>query len=250
MSLKNKNVLVTGVLGSLGISQAEALSKENPATLFILDKPDAESIAKGNALATRLGKNIHYVGLDLNDLAASKKAVEQLSKKVGGIDVLVNNAAIIINRPFQKFSLEEYEEQMRVNAGAAFALIQACAPDMQRKKYGKIINLCSVTLGGGLDGYVPYVASKGAIFGLTKSLARELGPDNISVNCISPGAIVSESEARVFGYKAKEYNDWVINKQCLKSRIYPEHVANLIVYLSGPKSDYITGQNIGIDGGW
>ncbi|EKD45438.1 MAG: 3-ketoacyl-(acyl-carrier-protein) reductase [uncultured bacterium] len=250
MSLTNKNILLTGAIGSLGVAQAEALSRENPATLFILDRPDAESMTKGNALAKRLGKNVRYVGLDLDDLAESKKVVEQLSKEVGGIDVLINNAALIINRPFQEFSLEEYEEQMRVNAGSAFALVQACAPDMRRKKYGKIINLCSVTLKGVLDGYVPYVASKGAILGLTKSLARELGPDNISVNCISPGAIVSESEARVFGYKAKEYNDWVIDKQCLKTRIHPEHVANLIVFLSGPKSDYITAQNIGIDAGW
>ncbi|MEM8663942.1 MAG: SDR family oxidoreductase, partial [Pseudomonadota bacterium] len=78
----------------------------------------------------------------------------------------------------------------------------------------------------------------------------ELGPFGICVNAIAPGAIVSEAEERVFGHKAQEYSDWVINKQCLKVRIEPTHVADLVAFLASPQSDMITGQNIGIDGGW
>ena len=97
---------------------------------------------------------------------------------------------------------------------------------------------------------MPYIASKGALLGLTKSLARELGPFGISVNAVAPGAIVSEAEERVFGHKLQEYNDWVLDRQCLKNRIQAEDVANLIHFLASPASDKITGQNIGIDGGW
>ena len=116
---------------------------------------------------------------------------------------------MIVNKPFEAFSVEDYEDQIRVNSSAAFALARAVAPGMKRKRYGKIINFCSLTLNGRWDGYVPYVASKGAMLGLTKSLARELGPHGVRVNAISPGAVVSEAEARVFGDRLPQYNDWV-----------------------------------------
>ena len=121
---------------------------------------------------------------------------------------------------------------------------------MKAKAYGKIVNFCSVTLNGRWEGYVPYVASKGALFGLTKALARELGPHGICVNTVSPGAVVSEAEARVFADRLKQYNEWIIENQCLKSRIQPENVADLVLFLVSPASDMITGQNIHVDGGW
>jgi NAD(P)-dependent dehydrogenase (short-subunit alcohol dehydrogenase family) len=100
--------------------------------------------------------------------------------------VLVGNAALIINKPFEAFSILEYEEQLRINAGATFALARALAPGMKARREGSIVSLTSVTLNGRWDGYVPYVASKGAVFGLTKALARELGPFNVRVNAVSP----------------------------------------------------------------
>ena len=163
--------------------------------------------------------------------------------------MLINNAALIINKPFEEFSLDEYEDQIRVNSSAAFALARAVAPGMKACGYGKIVNFCSITLNGRWDGYVPYVASKGAMLGLTKSLARELGPHGICVNAISPGAVVSEAEARVFADLAG-YNKWILENQCLKQRIQPEAVADLVLFLVSPSSDMITGQNIRIDGGW
>jgi NAD(P)-dependent dehydrogenase (short-subunit alcohol dehydrogenase family) len=121
---------------------------------------------------------------------------------------------------------------------------------MKAKRYGKIVNFCSITLNGRWDGYVPYVASKGALLGLTKSLARELGPHGVRVNAVSPGAVVSEAERRVFGDRLGQYNGWILENQCLKSRIEPHHVAELVLFLASPASDMITGQNIAIDGGW
>ena len=100
------------------------------------------------------------------------------------------------------------------------------------------------------EGYVPYVASKGAILGLTKSLAREMGAYGVRVNAVSPGAVVSEAENRVFADRLQQYNDWILENQCLKSRIQPRDVAELVLFLVSPASDMITGQNFAVDGGW
>src|SRR5262249_17501368 len=155
-----------------------------------------------------------------------------LADDVGGIDVLINNAALILNEPFETVALDDYERQVRINSSAAFALAQAVAPGMKAKGYGKIVNFCSVTLTGEWMGYAPYVASKGALFGLTKALARELGPHGVRVNAISPGAVVSEAEERVFGDRLAQYNAWVLERQCLKLRIQPQAIADAVLFLA------------------
>lgn len=245
-TLNNKTVLLTGGLGTLGRAQAQKLSAEG-ARVVVLDRPESED---GEARAAELGANVSFLGCDLNDLSDAEDTVAALVKEQGGVDILINNAALIINKPHEDFTLTEYEDQIRVNSTAAFALARVCAPGMKSKGYGKIVNFTSVTLTGQWDGYVPYVVSKGAMLGLTKSLARELGPHGINVNAVAPGAIVSEAEERVFGDKLQEYNDWVLDRQCLKARIMPAHVADLVHFLVSPASDMITGQNYAIDGGW
>lgn len=250
MRLDAKTVLLTGALGSLGRAQAVRLA-EAGARMLLLDRPNHERGESFAAeVAQRTGSAAWFIGQDLADLDAVKARAEALAKEHSGIDVLINNAALIINRPFMEFSLEEYEEQLRVNAAAGFALAQAVAPGMIAKRYGKIVNFCSVTLNGVIEGYVPYVASKGALYGLTKTLARELGRHGIRVNAISPGAVRSEAEDRVFGDRLQQYNDWVLDRQSLKERIFPEHIAALVLFLCSRESDMITGQNILIDGGW
>lgn len=244
--LHGRTVLLTGALGTLGRAQA-ALFTQAGAKLFLLDRPEAK--AAGDALARTIGNGARYIGQDLNDLSGAEAAVRALAAATP-VDILVNNAALIVNRPFEDFSLDEYEDQIRVNSSAVFALARAVAPGMKARGYGKIVNFCSLVLNGRWDGYVPYVASKGAVLGLTKSLARELGPHGIRVNAVAPGAVVSEAEERVFGDKLQEYNDWILENQSLKQRIQPEDVARLVLFLAGRESDLITGQNFGIDGGW
>lgn len=249
-SFKGKKVLLTGALGSLGRAQSEAFSGAG-ASIVLWDRPGhADGADFAAKMEARAGAPCFYVGCDLNDLRASEAKARELSDVRGAIDILINNAAIIINKPFEDFSLEDYEDQIRINSSSAFALVRAVAPGMKSKGYGKIVNFCSVTLNGRWDGYVPYIASKGAMLGLTKSLARDLGPHGVRVNAISPGAVVSEAEARVFGDRLKQYNDWILENQCLKQRIQPAAIADLVLFLASPASDMITGQNIAIDGGW
>ncbi len=245
-TLPKRKVLLTGGLGTLGRAQAIKLANEG-ALVTILDRPESDD---AESRAVMLGSDISFIGCDLNDLKATEKRVSELAESEGGFDILINNAALIINKPHEEFTLTEFEDQIRVNSSAAFVLSRLCARGMKERGYGKIVNFTSITLNGQWDGYVPYITSKGAMLGLTKSMARELGPHGINVNAVSPGAVVSEAEDRVFGDRLQEYNDWVLDRQCLKSRIQPEHVADLVHFLVSPASDMISGQNYAIDGGW
>ncbi|MXU64406.1 SDR family oxidoreductase [Oceanomicrobium pacificus] len=241
---QGRKVLLTGGLGSLGRAQAAKLAADG-ARVTVLEHPDIED---GARRASALGAA--FVPCDLNDLDAASETVRAAARDAGGFDILINNAALIINRPYDAFTLSQYEDQIRVNSSAAFALTTVCAEHMKAQGWGRVINFTSVTLKGILDGYVPYVASKGALLGLTVTLARELGAHGITVNGVAPGAVVSEAEARVFADKAQDYSDWVLEQQCLKTRIEPEDIADLVSFLVSDEARHITGQNIGIDGGW
>lgn len=240
-----RNVLITGALGTLGRAQAERFHAGGE-RLFLLDHPDLRDSQKDQAL----GVEATYIFQDLSRLEEAQNRVAEESTNCGGFDVLINNAALIINRPFEEFSVDDFEEQLRVNTAAGFAMARAVAPEMKRKRSGVIVNFCSVTLNGRWNGFVPYVTSKGAVLGLTKSLARELGPFDIRVNAVAPGAVVSEAEQRVFGAEHHEYETWVLDNQCLKRRVQPEDIASLIEFLCSPAASMITGQNIAVDGGW
>ena len=233
-TLSGRHALITGGVGSIGRALATSFAAAG-AHVTVLDRPEATAPAEHG-----------WLGVDLNDLATAQARVAAAAP----FDILVNNAALIINKPFEDFSLEEYETQIRVNSSAVFALTRACAPAMKAKGWGRIINLTSLTMNGQWEGFVPYVASKGAMLGLTKGLARELGVHGITVNAIAPGAVVSEAESRVFAERLAQYDQWVTKRQCLKSRIQPQDVANLAVFLASDAARMITGQNIGIDGGW
>ena len=244
--LNGKKALITGALGTIGQAMVTRFSEEG-ATVFALDRPDAPDATR---IVGQLGAGAQYVGCDLNDLAATEASAMKLSNEIGGIDILVNNAAYVHNRPFEEFSILEYEEEIRINSTAAFVLTRVVCRHMKQQRSGKIVNLTSMTLTGNWDGFVPYIASKGAMFGLIKGFARELGPFGINVNGISPGAVVSDAEYRHFGDKREEYHRWVLDRQSLKQRIEPVDIANLAVFLSSRQADLISGQNIQCDGGW
>ena len=244
--LAGKIVLITGALGTIGQALVKRYYEEG-AAVVASDRPDMKNT---EARLANLGDNIRYFGCDLNDLAGTEKAATALAEEVGGIDILVNNAAYVVNKPYEEFSIEEYEEEVRINSSAAFGMSRACSEHMKRKNYCKKVNLTSFTLTGHFEGFVPYVASKGAMYGLVKSMARELGHHGINVNGISPGAVVSEAEWRHFGAKREEYHQWILERQSLKRRIEPVDIANLAVFLSSAQADLITGQDIHCDGGW
>ena len=244
--LAGKRVLITGALGTLGQALVARYAEEG-AQVFAWDRPTA--VNPQDAL-DKIVVGVTYIGCDLNDLAATEATATALADKVSGFDILVNNAAYVTNKPHEEFSIAHYEEEIRINSTAAFVLARALSKHMKAKKSGKIVCLTSLTLTGHWEGFVPYIASKGAMYGLVKGLARELGHHGINVNGVNPGAIVSEAEWRHFGAKREEYHQWILANQCLKRRIEPVDVANLVVFLSSPQADLITGQDVHVDGGW
>lgn len=235
--LDSRHALITGGLGTIGREMAGMFIAAG-AQVTVLDRP-------GGAAPNGMG----WLGCDLDDPAGAEAAVAALAA-AQPVDILINNAALILNQPFESFSTAEYEQQMRINSTAAFALVRACAPAMKARCWGRIVNLTSLTLNGEWDGYVPYVASKGALLGLTKGLSRELGPHGITVNAIAPGAVRSAVEDRVFADRLEAYNTHVLHRQAIKRRIMPVDIAALALFLCGEGAGLISGQNIGVDGGW
>ena len=244
--LQGKKVLITGALGTIGQALIARYAEEG-AIVVAWDRPDAPEPRKN---LDKISKDGRFIGCDLNKLVETEALAKSLADEVDGFDVLVNNAAYVTNKPHEDFSIEHYEEEIRINSSAALVLSRALSEHMKKRKYGKIVCLTSLTLTGHWEGFVPYIASKGAMYGLIKGLSRELGHHGINVNGISPGAVVSEAEWRHFGDRREKYHQWILERQSLKRRIEPVDIANLAVFLSSAQSDLITGQNIHCDGGW
>jgi NAD(P)-dependent dehydrogenase (short-subunit alcohol dehydrogenase family) len=232
-----RHALITGACGTIGQGMVAAFLAAGHRVTAV-DLPDAAPPA-----------GAEWLPLDLSDLDGAKAAAAALDARAP-VDVLVNNAAIIWNRPFESFAPSEFEAQMRVNVTAAFALVQGLAPGMKARGWGRVINLSSVTLNGQWENFVPYVATKGAVLGLTRTLSRELGPFGITVNAIAPGAVLSGTEERIFGDKLQEYNDFILKGQAVKRRIVADDIAQAAVFLASDGAGMVTGQHLGVDGGW
>jgi NAD(P)-dependent dehydrogenase (short-subunit alcohol dehydrogenase family) len=208
---------------------------------------------RGNRVAAALnargdGPPVRFVEGDLAELQTLAPLAARVDADVGGIDILVNNAAVVPLKPIADYTIEEYERIQRINAHAAFVLTQAVVPSMRRRGGGAIVNVCSVTLGGHWADFVPYVTSKGALLGMTRSLARELGPSDIRVNAISPGCIPTDAEK--VHPDPEAYARWVVERQALKFRGAPSDIAAATLFLVSDASRFITGQHLHVDGGW
>jgi 3-oxoacyl-[acyl-carrier protein] reductase len=249
MEHKGRTALVTGGTGGLGVAECEALAREG-AHVLMLDVKDG---AKADEVIARLpagSGTVRFVHCDLIDPGATKELAARLDAEAGGIDILVNNAAINPMKPIDGYDLAEWQKVQDVNATAAVALAMACVPSMKRKGWGQIVNICSVTLNGGWTDFTSYVASKGTLLGLTRSMARELGQFGIRVNAVSPGAIPTPLEHEVWADRLESYVQFLLDHQALKYRGSPEDIANAVLYLVSDKARFVTGQNLTVDGGW
>jgi NAD(P)-dependent dehydrogenase (short-subunit alcohol dehydrogenase family) len=249
MEHKGRTALVTGGTGGLGVAECEALAREG-ADVLMLDVKEGHKAEEINATLPADAGKVRYVHCDLVDPQSAKDLASQLDAEVGGIDILINNAAINPLKPIDAYGLAEWQRVQDVNATAAVALVQAVVPSMKRKGWGQIVNICSVTLNGGWSDFTAYVGSKGTLLGLTRSMARELGRFGIRVNAVSPGAIPTALEREVWADRLETYVQFLLDHQALKYRGSPEDVANAILYLVSDKARFVTGQNLTVDGGW
>ncbi len=241
--LRGKRVLLTGATGGLGWHAALAFA-EAGATVEALDlHPE-----KGRALQEAAGPSLFYTDADLRDGRTLAARLAEVISARGSIDVVVNNAAIYPAKRFEDYSLEEYREVQAVNVEGAIACVKACLPGMKAKRSGRIVNIASITFYGGWANLYPYVASKAALVGLTRAWAREFGPDGVTANAISVGAIPTDAE-KIHPDPAG-YNQWVLDQQSLKRRGTPADVANVTLFLAADASAFMTGQLLNVDGGW
>jgi 3-oxoacyl-[acyl-carrier protein] reductase len=249
--LEGKTAFITGGAGGIGSIIGGALL-ESGARVFLHDLPASDGAAKARSLCQRFGDGrAVFVAGDLNDLPALARESAKLAAEVDGFDFLVNNAAVDPVARIEAYSIEEFLAVQTINAHAAFVLCQTLAPYMKRKRAGAIVSVMSVVLSGGWPEKVPYAMSKGALLGLTRSLARELGPhNNIRVNAVSPGAIPTEMEHKHYAANGRAaYDQWAISKQSLPFRSDVRDVADTVVYLLSPLSRFITGQELHVNGG-
>jgi NAD(P)-dependent dehydrogenase (short-subunit alcohol dehydrogenase family) len=241
--LDGKVAVVTGGAQGIGRAIADGLAAEG-ARIVVADLRGAEEAAA--AYEGGVGLTV-----DVADEEDVQRLADETVERCGGIDVLVNNAGLYASlemRPFEQIPLEEWRRVMDVNVASMFLTARAIVPVMRRRGGGRIVNISSGTPFRGVPFLLHYVTSKGAIVALTRALAKELGKDDVLVNCVAPGFTMSagvEAHPEVI----EKLRDVSVSARTLQRDQLPEDVVGAVVYLCGPGSAFVTGQTIVIDGG-
>jgi NAD(P)-dependent dehydrogenase (short-subunit alcohol dehydrogenase family) len=239
-SLENRSVLVTGGASGIGASLVEAFASQGSRVSF-LDVDAAAAVA----VANRTGAT--FIRCDLLDIAALRAAVKQVEDEQQGISVLVNNAGKDDRQEFKSIEPEAWRRLLALNLDHQFFASQAVSQNMAAHGGGSIIMMGSVSWMRGRPGMASYTTSKAAINGLTRTLARELGPSGIRVNCIVPGAILTERQQKL--WLTPELDAQFIDLQSLKFRLTAQHVAQMALFLGSDESAGCTGANFMVDAG-
>jgi NAD(P)-dependent dehydrogenase (short-subunit alcohol dehydrogenase family) len=246
-SLAGRTILYTGAAGGLGLETTLHLLRSGARVVAVDNDPTKVAALRAAADAERLaGLSIEM--LDLADLAGLRAGLERLAVSTGGFDVVINNAAIYPAKPFEDFSIEEFQLVQRINVDAGIVCVQVALPGMKAKGFGRIINVSSITRTGGWENLAPYVQSKMALVGLARAWAREFGKYGITVNAIAPGAFPTDAEKihpDIEGYTRRIYEH-----QAIQRRGSAADIANALMFLASDASSFITGQTINVDGGW
>jgi NAD(P)-dependent dehydrogenase (short-subunit alcohol dehydrogenase family) len=239
-SLRGRVVLVTGGASGIGAELVRAFAAQEARVVFL----DVDR-ARGEPHARDTGTR--FLPCDLLDIDALRAAVAQVEAEEGGIEVLVNNAGRDDRQPFAAIEPADWRRMLALNVDHQFFAAQAAADGMSRRGRGSIIMLGSVSWMRGRPGMAGYTTAKAAINGLTRTLARELGPAGIRVNCIVPGAILTDRQRAL--WLTPQLDAEFIDLQALKFRLTPEHVARMALYLGSDESIGCTGANFMVDAG-
>ncbi len=242
-ALDNKVAIVTGGAKGIGRAIAAGLAREG-ARIVIADLRGAESAAA--AFADGVGLTV-----DVADEAAVQRMADETVEQCGSIDILVNNAGLYASlamRPFDQIPLDEWRQVMDVNVASMFLTCRAVTPVMRAGGGGAIVNISSGTPFRGVPFLLHYVTSKGAIVAFTRALAKELGKDEIRVNCVAPGFTMSDG-VKQHPEVVEKLRDASVSARTIQRDQEPEDVVGAVVYLAGSSASFVTGQTIVIDGG-
>jgi 3-oxoacyl-[acyl-carrier protein] reductase len=244
--LEGRVAIVTGGGGGLAEGICSRLASDGAAIAAVdVSREKAERVAD---VVKAAGAGAMAVETDISDRRSVEAMAAEVARGLGRVDILVNNAAIYPRRAWTEIEEEEWDRVMAVNLKGYFLCARAVYPLMKEQGRGNIVNVASITFFIGWTLLLDYVSSKGGIVGFTRTLAREVGPDGINVNAIAPGAFPTDAEK--IHPDQEGYNRWVLEQQSIKRRGTPEDVGNLVSFLASDASSFITGQTIGIDGGW
>lgn len=240
--LKDKIAVVTGAAGTMGRATAQALQADG--CRLVLVDIDANSLA---ALAASLGRGSLPVACDISDPQAVAQAADRIRREAGDPDILVNNAGILSNNKSLQTEFAEWRRVLGVNLDGAFLLAQQFIPAMKARRWGRIINTCSLAAKtGGLTAGTAYSVSKGALTSLTFSLARELAPHGVTANGISPAYVRTPmiTEQLTEAQRQALLKDIPVGRFC-----EPEEFAHVVRFLASPLAGFITGEIVDINGG-
>ena len=234
-----KNVLITGGSRGIGADLVRKLSEQGYGVYFFYKNSDE----KANALSMETGAT--PIKCDVSKESDVERAFEILHQKCYKIDVLINNAGISAIKPFLDVSAEEWREMMAVTLDGAFYCTKHAARDMLKEKWGRIVNVSSMWGQVGASCEVPYSAAKSGLIGMTKALAKELGPSGITVNCVCPGFINTDMNKELPTSVVEEIVEEIPMGRTGSCR----DVTELVAFLVSQEAEYITGQIIGVNGG-
>jgi NAD(P)-dependent dehydrogenase (short-subunit alcohol dehydrogenase family) len=246
-SLEGRAVLITGGATGIGESIVTHFTRQGARVAFFDIQDDAgQNLAK--SLANGGSVSPLYLHCDVTDIAALRRAVDEVIAALGTVDVLVNNAANDQRHTIDEVTPEYWDRSTAINLRSQFFMIQAVLPAMREAGRGSIINMSSISWMIPSTGLPLYTTAKAAIVGMTRTLAHELGSQNIRVNAVLPGAIATEKQKRLV--YTPEYKAEILASQALKRDILPEDVARLVLFLAADDSGAITNQSYVVDGGW
>ena len=239
-SLRGKRVLVTGGGSGIGAGIVEGFARQGADVTFF-DVTNGES----GELADKVGAR--YVENDLLDVTRTKAAITQLIRDGGAFDVLVNNAANDDRHSIDDVTEDYWDNRLGVNLKHMFFCSQAVIPGMRSKGGGAIVNLGSISWHLALPDLVLYQTCKAAIEGMTRALARDLGPDNVRVTCVVPGNVRTPRQLKWY---TPEGEAEIVNAQCLKGRLLPDDIAAMVLFLASDDARLMTGHEYWVDAGW
>ena len=246
-SLEDRVVVVTGGASGIGAAVVEAFAMQR-SQVVSLDIQDDAAKELNDRLGAMEAKVPVYCRCDLTDIEALQRTIAEVVERFPAIDVLVNNAGNDTRHSVDEVTSVYWDELMAVNLKHQFFMAQGLMPAMRRAGGGSIINMSSISWAIPSTDLPVYVTAKAAIVGMTRALAHTFGGDNIRVNCVMPGAILTERQKRL--WFTEEYKTKVLARQALKRMILPDEVARLILFLASGDSSAITNQSYVIDGGW
>ncbi len=245
-SLQDRVVVVTGGASGIGADMVRAFAGQGSRVAFLDIQDDA-----GAALADELADRRHrpsYLRCDLVDVAALRTAIERVGAELGPAAVLVNNAANDRRHGIAGLTAEEWDAAQDVNLRPQFFAAPAVHPQMQALGHGSIINLSSIAWRAGAAEMVAYAAAKAAVIGLTRALARAFGPDDIRVNAIEPGAVMTERQ-RALWYRDEAQVAAMVERQAIRRVLLGEEIARAALFLAADDSRMITKQTLTVDAG-